>query len=951
MNDSTDTTETVEQQSWYDWWSSKTGMYVATAILVVVSAVLLFGQLASLGVWEPWEADEILSAREYAPDADPADADPADDEAASDESDKVEPNWVTPTLDGEPVARPLLKTWLVAWSVGEPQADGRYEVGALERSARFPIAVAVFVLVLLTFLWIKTHHDTWSALLTSLALVSTPAIFLGVHALSTETLFVVLSSWAIMAFFELAHATDDKRRWLWGALLGVALSLCFLEQRFFGLLGPLAVIVGYALTQIPFEQIMRARHNPSGVATMVGRLEIGLCVSALLAAGGVIWWGVSRSADAVEDAYFLPHVLQWIAVLVPSFILLAGVLLARRTHAVRSLTSLQGLLATVMPAAVIGVVVYAYGQANPVTSIDGSISGKMPLFSFLLENHLTGSSMADDHLHFAMWVRQVGFSLIPWVALVPLGIGYLARSTRLTDDDGKPRMNLMSQQADLKRLLLVWSFIAGIVLAVSAGFDHHYYAGYLPLIAGVGLMLGDRDFWKTARLNSLLAYAMGVVAIAVIMMLGKDLERFPDRFMEAYLGFQEDLDLPDDFSYGSALKAIKYGWMVLMASFFFGLVSWAALTLESIREFPGRFRRWRERRRSGGDEAGGDEPGRDEPSDAPGRPSPLLRRARRKEEFRAADGVLARLARIVELPGTWSALIAAAGVATAGVFLFSFAPSLSAHLSQRGIFQTYTEHAADDEMLYRYNVSVGDNSVYLGDVAEIPRSREFLDRFDDEERFFVVIPRDRLAALNTEVRKRYGRNLPVLDASSSRLLLASNKLEEGESQENFISGSMVDDPDNFEAPIPLEFADDGQVVYATFDDHIEFVGWDIDRKPDDGTFPTYNWGEKAKMTFYFRVKKRIPGQQKIFMHVDFPGSRLHGDHDPVGGDFPTNYWLPGDIVKDEFELDIESYSSPGVYTIWLGFFRSSNRMQVTPKQAHDGQNRMMVGKIAVEGML
>jgi hypothetical protein len=957
VNDSSETTEiqpseAVEHKGWYAWWSTKTGTLVAAGILVAVAGALLFGQLSSLGIWEPWEADEILAAREYN-DRDANSSSESQEKAEGEPADKIVvkradqpgPNWATPTLEGKPVPRPLLKTWLVGWSVGEADSGSHFEVGALERSARLPVAVFVFMLVLLVFLWIRSHFDTWSALLVGVAFVTTPAIFLGVHTLSTEMLFVVLSSASIMAYFQLAHATDPRERWLWGLMLGVGLALSFLEMRFFGLLTPLAVIVGYAVTQLPFEQVASARQNPSGVSAMVSRIDIGLCVAALVGAGGVFLWGLDRSSAAPEGVYFLPHVLQWMTIIVPAFLLLAGLFIARQTRAVRSLIGGPGALALVITVAVVAVVSMAYGDANPLRRLDGEIAGKIPVLSFLLENRLSGTSLAKDHMHFAMWVRQLGFSMLPWVALVPLGVGYLARSARLEDDDGNPCMDLMSAKSSLRRLLLVWAFIAAVVVAVASSFGHYYYPAYLPLLAGAALMIGDRSFWKHARLNSLVTFAMGFVAVATIMMLGKDLQRFPDRFMEAYLVMQEDLDLPDDFSFGKTLKAVKYGWMVLLASFFFGIASWAGLTLRSIREAPARFRAWRNRRKNGESSPDfADQPDADQTS-------ALQRRAWQKEAYRAEDTLIARLVRLVELPSTWGAMVMIAAVATAGIFLFSFAPSLSAHLSQRGIFQTYTEAADEGEELFRYNVSVGDSSVYLGGVREISKSEAFVDKFDSDERFFVIIPRKRLAAINYDIRKRFGQDLPVLDASSSRLLLASNKLAEGDEQQNFISNSIVQNPEEFDPEIPLQFAEDGHIVPASFDKKLEFIGWNADHKPEDGSFPTYNWGDKAKLTFYFRVKQRVSGQQKIFMHVDRPGSRIHGDHDPVAGDFPTNYWLPGDIVKDEYELNIDSYSSPGVYTIWLGFYRGSNRMKVTPKQAQDGDNRVMVGKIKVEGML
>ncbi|MFW5967849.1 MAG: hypothetical protein ACOCV2_10040, partial [Persicimonas sp.] len=253
--------------------------------------------------------------------------------------------------------------------------------------------------------------------------------------------------------------------------------------------------------------------------------------------------------------------------------------------------------------------------------------------------------------------------------------------------------------------------------------------------------------------------------------------------------------------------------------------------------------------------------------------------------------------------------------------------------------------------LYRFDVAVDDHSVYLRDIPELENRSEFFERFNRDERFFAVVQRDELASLNSDVRRRFDQNLPVLDASSSRVMLVSNKLEEGETQENFIADAIIDD-EEFTPDIPLEFADgNGEVVHASFDDRIDLVGWTIDRHTDDGTFPSYRWGETATITLYFEVKRRVSSAQEIFMHVDRGGSRLHGDHDPVGGDYPTNRWEPGDIIVDEYELEIESYSTPGVYTIWMGFFRGDRRMQVTPSQADDGQNRVMVGRIDVRGWL
>lgn len=904
-------------------------------------------------MWKPWEADEIRIAREYAQQDAPASVEsgaeadespenaqadaPAEDHKSSADA-TPEPNWVTPTLDGKPVARPLLKTWILAATVGEPAELGDYKIGELELSARLPFAVAVFLLVMATFAWIRRYFDTWTALICAVAFTTTPAIFLGVHTLSSEMLFVVLSSASIMAFFELSRSETARARWLWGATLGVMLSLSFLEQRYFGLLSPLAVIIAYCVTELPFEQVARARENPSGVSSLLSRLDIGLAVASLAGAGAVVLWGLNRSAAATGETLFLPHVLQWMALLIPGFILLAGAFIGRKSSAGRALFSAPMLLALAMCALVVGVITQSYGAANPMRMLDGEIAGNIPLFSFLLENHLSGSSPAEKHMYFAMWIREIGFSLIPWVALAPLGIGYLARAARLHDEDDAPLQNIMAASTSLQRLLLVWSFITVAVVALASAFGHFYFPAYLPIILGAGLMLGDAKFFTRARLESLTIVAMGFVAITIIMMLGKDLERFPDRFMEPYLAMQEELGLPEDYAFGSTLKAIKYGWMILLATFYFGLVSWAGLTLRSLRSAPKRFADWRAARKDGAANT---------PDAAP--EAPFYRQAKAKAAYRQESGPLARLAALFELPTTWSAWVLLAALLTAGVFLYKFAPDQSHHLSERGIFEAYTEIAKPGEKLYRYGISGSKGSVYLSDVESISKNDAFVKEFDSDSRYFVIIPRDKLAAVNYDIRGRFKRNLPVLDAKSSKLLLVSNQLKDGEEQQNYIADAIIEDPKTFTPPIPLRFADKGKIRHPTFDNSLEMIGWDIDGKPGDGSFPVFARGDSAKLTFYFRAKRRVPSSQKIFMHVDRSGSRLHGDHDPVNGEFPTNFWLPGDIIKDEYSLSIDSYASPGVYTIWLGFYNGSKRMKVTPAQASDKDNRVRVGQFIVGG--
>ena len=98
---------------------------------------------------------------------------------------------------------------------------------------------------------------------------------------------------------------------------------------------------------------------------------------------------------------------------------------------------------------------------------------------------------------------------------------------------------------------------------------------------------------------------------------------------------------------------------------------------------------------------------------------------------------------------------------------------------------------------------------------------------------------------------------------------------------------------------------------------------------------------------YFRSLARVPGNQQLFVHIDTRGNRLHGDHYPLGGDLPTNYWVPGDVIEDTHTIPVDNYTARGRYTINFGFYMGKKRMDAAPDKAHGGRNRVTIGELQV----
>ena len=108
---------------------------------------------------------------------------------------------------------------------------------------------------------------------------------------------------------------------------------------------------------------------------------------------------------------------------------------------------------------------------------------------------------------------------------------------------------------------------------------------------------------------------------------------------------------------------------------------------------------------------------------------------------------------------------------------------------------------------------------------------------------------------------------------------------------------------------------------------------------------------KIPLDLIFKVKAKPPGGYKIFVHFDGPATpRVIGDHDPVGKAFPTANWLPGEYIRDLYEVEVPLMTTPaGTYQILMGFWPGGDgkRLKIT-EGPNDGSDRLRIGTIEVK---
>jgi len=201
------------------------------------------------------------------------------------------------------------------------------------------------------------------------------------------------------------------------------------------------------------------------------------------------------------------------------------------------------------------------------------------------------------------------------------------------------------------------------------------------------------------------------------------------------------------------------------------------------------------------------------------------------------------------------------------------------------------------------------------------------------ERRFLVLRKTDLPELNANFRGLRHVNLPVLDARSSELLLASNRRAPSERDENPLAGSVLDAVPTIQHPL-----------HAVLGEKLEVLGWSV-RSPTGGLESSIAPARTYRFSIYFRVLAPLNGPWQTFVHLDGLQRRFNADHDLLDGRYPLRLWRQGDVIVDTTDVRLEPNFSPGGYHVHFGLFSGDRRLPVT-----DGpqiEDRIVAGTLQV----
>ncbi len=280
-----------------------------------------------------------------------------------------------------------------------------------------------------------------------------------------------------------------------------------------------------------------------------------------------------------------------------------------------------------------------------------------------------------------------------------------------------------------------------------------------------------------------------------------------------------------------------------------------------------------------------------------------------------------------------------AGTLVASGFFLSLAyyPRLMSQLSPKQVFVRYQALARNAEPLGLLRMAGSAADYYAeGRTVSLESVSEAFAWLDQpSERRFLMVHASELPELNAMFRRRStpARNLPVIDARSSEILLVSNRLGSGEENQNPFAAWMLSKPPKPAHPLK-----------ARLGSELEVLGWEL--RDEKGELASEVFANVPyELVIFYEVTGSLHVEWDTFVHIDGYRRRYNGDHETLRGEYPLSLLRRGDFIADIHVIELGPNFTPGTYRLYFGLYRDSRRMEVT-RGKHD-DDRILAGSVRV----
>jgi hypothetical protein len=141
-------------------------------------------------------------------------------------------------------------------------------------------------------------------------------------------------------------------------------------------------------------------------------------------------------------------------------------------------------------------------------------------------------------------------------------------------------------------------------------------------------------------------------------------------------------------------------------------------------------------------------------------------------------------------------------------------------------------------------------------------------------------------------------------------------------------------------------ADGWQPVGASVADVVTLVAYRLDR-------PQLAPGDWLRLTLVWQARAAPGRDVTVFTQLIGPDGRVWGQYDnpPRGGWYPTSLWQPGELVADDYLLQVSPEAPSGRYTLVAGMYLPDTleRLPVRPADGGPATDAMVLTEIEIGG--
>ncbi|HUU01590.1 MAG TPA: glycosyltransferase family 39 protein [Myxococcota bacterium] len=271
-------------------------------------------------------------------------------------------------------------------------------------------------------------------------------------------------------------------------------------------------------------------------------------------------------------------------------------------------------------------------------------------------------------------------------------------------------------------------------------------------------------------------------------------------------------------------------------------------------------------------------------------------------------------------------------------------PRVTPTFTQEPLYRAYMKECGGKAPIAQYNGWLSRSvSFYFdnkavdlskSDQPNVDKAIEFLAR---PTRSFLILGagfgqdcKSLLAGLGPQVKKKLGKSLYVVSDDHPFSCLCST--ERDPAGQKKVATSVLS-----EVPSGIHKTN------VDFDGKIELLGWKLSQ-------PEVEKGGTFTISYFFKCKVQSGDDWLVFIHGDGPqggAHRVFGDHAPMGGLYPTSEWKVGEIIEDDYSMVVPANYPYQSFTLWMGLWKGPQRLPVTQKYQHDGNNRVRTAFVRV----